>query len=622
MRCGAGEILRIVPLAVIISSVTAPSVIQQALDAVVEQPAQPPDLLVRGSYLGEQDIEYEYDDPANNTLRNHSENDDEDDSEIDQGDSEISEERCVHELYLGLVGVNSPVDSILSHESNITLSLVLAFFRKHIVLRKISSREHNLDVLLSNDSSKESRNDDRGIFIGERDGLKEVKPDQKRLAPVVVINSAFNNRKTFACPKIKSDLKTGTSIGDLSPEDIAIIASMGDALATGLGLWPKTNIEFRGAAFPSGGDATIDGLVTIPNILSEFNNRLVGVSHGMGTRDQLPETQLSVAESGATTDKMPEQAKELVRRLKNLVEVDYTQHWIMVIVTIGTEEVCSRCTSPNFTALTNAIDILQAHLPRAFVVLLGPIHVSFPHKLKGNLLKSRCECSREASNTLMEQLSADWKTAFEKLQEHVDTNPFRPPTFGILAIPELTITSRYPYGLFIPNKPLLNRRGHNYATKWLWNRLIAGENYNLSAAVLSQDAYFCPSIGCPYFRNTANAHGCQLLSLSEAKEKELLLGVDGKVLKKRRRTPERLYTIAISIVGIAFFVVCTLGTVFYQKSKQGDHGRFEIPNEAQKKFEEAQKEEEKALLTRQMTRGMSVNEGLQKSTRRLTGEEA
>ncbi|KHJ83086.1 hypothetical protein OESDEN_17217, partial [Oesophagostomum dentatum] len=233
--------------------------------------------------------------------------------------------------------------------------------------------------------------------------------------------------------------------------------------------------------------------------------------------------------------------------------------------------------------LTEAIDILQAHLPRAFIVLLGPIHVSFPTKLKGNLLKSRCECSREASNTLMEQLSADWKKAFEELQDHVDKSPFRSATFGILAIPELTITSRYPYGLFIPNKPLLNRRGHNYATKWLWNRLIAGENYNLSAAVLSQDAYFCPSV--------------------------------------RRRTPERLYTIAVCIVGIAFFVVCTLGTVFYQKSKQGSHGRFEMPSEAQKKFEEAQKEEEKALLTRQMTRGMSMNEGLQRSNRRLTGEE-
>ncbi|KAK6049574.1 hypothetical protein COOONC_12921 [Cooperia oncophora] len=207
------------------------------------------------------------------------------------------------------------------------------------------------------------------------------------MAPVVVIESAFNNRKSFACPKVKSDLKTGTSIGDLSPEDIRIIASMGDALATGMGLWPKTTIEFRGAAFPSGGDATIDGLITIPNILREFNNHLVGVSHGMGTRDQLPETQLSVAESGATTDKMPEQARELVRRLRNLVEVNYRDHWVMVIVTIGTEEVCSRCTSPNVTALTEAIDILQKNLPRAFVVLLGPIHVSFPYELKGNLLK-------------------------------------------------------------------------------------------------------------------------------------------------------------------------------------------------------------------------------------------
>ncbi|PIO66759.1 hypothetical protein TELCIR_11515 [Teladorsagia circumcincta] len=153
----------------------------------------------------------------------------------------------------------------------------------------------------------------------------------------------------------------------------------------------------------------------------------------------------------------------------------------------------------------------------------------------------------------MESLSADWKKAFEDLQEHVDKNPFR---------------------------------------------------------------------GCPYFRNTANIHGCQLLSLSEAKEKELHLGVDGKVLKTKRRTPERLYTIAVCIVGVAFFVVCTLGTVFYQKSKQGEHGRFEIVDEVQKKFEEAQKEEEKALLTKQVTRGMSMSEGLQRSTRRLTGDEA
>lgn len=99
---------------------------------------------------------------------------------------------------------------------------------------------------------------------------------------------------------------------------------MGDSLATGTGLWPKTgiafryafqsyfrtciydnpgNARFRGAAFPIGGDATIDGLVTVPNILREFtvHNTLVGVSHGMGDKEQLPKHQLNVAESGATT---------------------------------------------------------------------------------------------------------------------------------------------------------------------------------------------------------------------------------------------------------------------------------------------------------------------------------
>lgn len=64
---------------------------------------------------------------------------------------------------------------------------------------------------------------------------EQMRPDDV----VSVINSAFNNklvirqklidpivifRKSFSCPKIKSDLLTGTSTADLSPEDIGIVA--------------------------------------------------------------------------------------------------------------------------------------------------------------------------------------------------------------------------------------------------------------------------------------------------------------------------------------------------------------------------------------------------------------
>lgn len=139
---------------------------------------------------------------------------------------------------------------------------------------------------------------------------------------------------------------------------------MGDSLATGIGLWPRffifffyifklkkynitiicrADIEFRGAAFPIGGDATIDGLVTVPNILREFipSNHLHGVSHGMGLRNQLPENQLNVAMEDAGTKSMPEQANELVRRIGLLRDVDTWNTWTLLIITIGTEEVLS-----------------------------------------------------------------------------------------------------------------------------------------------------------------------------------------------------------------------------------------------------------------------------------------
>jgi hypothetical protein len=190
--------------------------------------------------------------------------------------------------------------------------------------------------------------------------------------------------------------------------------------------------------------------------------------------------------------------------------------------------------------------------------------VSSSYHQKANLLKSRCECSRDMSNEFMIKLSQQWSSAFDEVQEHV--LQVKRKTFNVLALPMLTITSRYPYSLFIPNRPLLNRRGHNYAAKWLWNRLIAGPKYNLSKAILSQDAYFCPSVGCPYFRTPDNYNYCKILRYVDIDESEG--GAALTASQKRRRTQYDLYMTAVYIVLIAFCTVITLGTVFYQKSKK------------------------------------------------------
>ncbi|CAD6184271.1 unnamed protein product [Caenorhabditis auriculariae] len=446
------------------------------------------------------------------------------------------------------------------------------------------------------DDSEDADGDFRNTTPADSSARAEI------LKKIQMAPATFIDRKSFACPLIKKNLKTGTSIGDLSPEDISIIAAMGDALATGIGLWPQATIEFRGAAFPIGGDATIDGLVTIPNILREFSPRLLGVSHGMGTREQLPDHQLNVAQTNAKVSDLPAQAYELVRRLKKVRDVDYSQVWVMVIVTIGTQEVCSGCSGPDdHSSLEETIDILHMSIPKAIVVLLGPLHVSSPQRYHENILWQRCDCRKED----IDEAGRLWKESFKKLERHLASTSLESPTFGLIALPMLTITSRFPKGLFMPNSPLLNRRGHNYATKFLWNRLLTGKEYNLTSVVLSIDKYACPEVHCPYFRTWANAKECQTLSRSEAKEKELALGSDGKIIKMPRRSRQRLYTIAGIIVALAFFFVIMCGSIFYHRSKAASHGRFEVVDEPTKKLEEAQKEEQKALLSRHNTRAVS-----------------
>uniref|UniRef100_A0A915CR11 Transposase Tc1-like domain-containing protein n=1 Tax=Ditylenchus dipsaci TaxID=166011 RepID=A0A915CR11_9BILA len=403
------------------------------------------------------------------------------------------------------------------------------------------------DPLLHGDEDDEEEDDPGDSDVSEERNVEDLinghltpvmlDADQKRPDDVIsVINSAFNNRKTFSCPNIKDDFLTGTSTANLSPEDIGIIAAMGDSLATGSGLWPKTDIEC---------------LVTVPNILREFThlNVLHGVSHGMGSREELPAHQLNMAQSAASSSSMPQQATELVNRIKKLKEVDIYNNWAMIIITVGTEEVCSNCSSPNTDALIEALDILNRGVHKAFVVLLGPVHVSFSYSdQKANLLKTRCECSKEKSKEFMDHLSNEWTSAFERIQEHMQSTKRK--TFNALALPMLTITSRYPYSLFIPNKPLLNRRGHNYAAKWLWNRLIGGPKYNLSNAILSQDAYFCP------IQSHYDAR------VEKQAEEDIALA------KQLGKSKQDIYTTTLVILSVAFLATIIFGTLFYQRSKK------------------------------------------------------
>ncbi|KAE9555278.1 hypothetical protein FO519_001529 [Halicephalobus sp. NKZ332] len=394
------------------------------------------------------------------------------------------------------------------------------------------------------------------------------RPDES----ISFISRAFTTRKTFSCPKTKTDFVTGGNIATLNPEDVEVIAAMGDNVATGEGLWSPTMIEFRGASFAIGGDASIDGLVTVPNILREFTEHpLIGVSHGMGSRDELPFYQLNVAQGRSNTSNLPEQATELVRRLNNFTIKDIRGKWTMVIVTIGTEELCSYCGVPNVNAINEATDILNRGIHKGFVVVIGPLYITLASEQNKNLLRDKCPCLKPKSDNYIQRLLKEWENGLIEVQEH--NLEVKRRTFGVLVLPFLTVTSRYPKSLFVRNTTLLNRRGHNYAAKWIWNRLVSGPKYNLSDAILSRDKYFCPSVGCPYFRNLENFKDCPILRHVDATEEDVQ---DMKKGVRPKRDKFTLYKLALIVVGLAFCTATSGCIIFYWMSKHQKHGRFDM----------------------------------------------
>jgi len=78
--------------------------------------------------------------------------------------------------------------------------------------------------------------------------------------------------------------------------------------------------------FVLGGQGTWKEFLTIPNIIKEFNPKLIGYAHG----DSLPEekySQFNVAEIGALSKDMPYMARELVKRIKNDKRVNINEDW-------------------------------------------------------------------------------------------------------------------------------------------------------------------------------------------------------------------------------------------------------------------------------------------------------
>lgn len=129
----------------------------------------------------------------------------------------------------------------------------------------------------------------------------------------------------------------------LRPGDIDIIGGIGDSLTAGNGGMSVNTlqiaIENRGLTFSIGGDKTWRQYLTIPNILKEFNPNLYGYSHSDGV-STFKSSKFNVAELGAMSRDMPHMSKVLIQRMYADPNVDIKNHWKLISMLIGSNDIC------------------------------------------------------------------------------------------------------------------------------------------------------------------------------------------------------------------------------------------------------------------------------------------
>ena len=215
-----------------------------------------------------------------------------------------------------------------------------------------------------------------------------------------------------------------TSVHKLHPSDIQVIGALGDSLTAANGANVGEGIildgviqvlrEYRGFSWSSGGFKSFRrGVTTIPNIIKEYNKDLVGYATVRAGTVNNPGAQLNVAVPGQKAPDMPDQAWDLVEKMKLRTDVNMKEDWKMVTIFIGGNDLCAWCNDKekygveSYVAnIQTALDILHDNLPRTFVNVVAMFDLATPISeglAEGYVCKAihwaLCKCAVKKMNT-------------------------------------------------------------------------------------------------------------------------------------------------------------------------------------------------------------------------------
>lgn len=344
----------------------------------------------------------------------------------------------------------------------------------------------------------------------------------------------FRRKDKFPCdPQYGRSLQRPNSVHSLRPGDIDIIASFGDSLSAGNGVLSKNIVdiltEYRGITFSGGGMSNWRKYLTLPNILKVFNPQLYGYSTGFGlTVDG--SSHLNIAEPMLMSRDLPFQAQVLINRMHLDPNVNMSQHWKLLTIFIGNNDVCSdMCHHDSLSEfvqrhkndLIKTFRILQENVPRLLVNLVPvPNLLHVLHNMNHLPLMCQavyrvgCSCLFRYSNTpdkliAYDQAIQQWQQVEHELSQlpEYNTNDFA------------VVYQPFSANVYVPTLPNGNtdlrymasdcfhfsQLGHASIANTLWNSMLQPYWNKSLKFVPAFENIQCPSKEHPYIATYLNS---------------------------------------------------------------------------------------------------------------------
>ncbi|KAI9543893.1 hypothetical protein NQZ68_004941 [Dissostichus eleginoides] len=339
------------------------------------------------------------------------------------------------------------------------------------------------------------------------------------------------------CEDFSASPSPPTSVHELRPGDVQVVAALGDSLTAGNGIASsKNNVldvlhQYRGLSWSIGGEENLTTVTTLPNILKYFNQNLTGFSVGKGKQDT-SESFLNQAVAGAKSTDLLSQVRALVARMKNDSRINFESDWKVITLFIGGNDVCDHCYNSLFYSEENflrnvrySLDYLHKEVPRALVNLIETLHITPLREMHMDkslrcptwLVNILCPCvilpkHNSKALQMVEDINRGYQRSMQELVEskrydtRSDFTVVVQPFFRHLKFPRLP-DGRADRSFFSADCFHLSQKAQTQMARSLWNNMLEPLGNKTTIQDFTADVDLkCPTKTSPFIRTYNNSN--------------------------------------------------------------------------------------------------------------------